>query len=258
MNILSDSHNHLHFHEFGKDLKEVIDRAFSSGIKKMLLVGIDPADSEKAVQTALLKENFLVSMGIHPQKAGKYTHADVLSLQKLIGRGKVAAIGETGFDLYRTPESEMAQRELFRSHISLARDLSLPLVIHDRDAHVQTMEVLNEENAWQLGGVFHCYSGDVKMASEILENGFYISIPGVVTFNNASVLREVVRMCPLDKLLVETDAPYLAPIPFRGKRNEPAYLMHTVDRISKIKECSSEDIIRETTLNFDKLFAIKK
>ncbi len=258
MSSISDSHNHLQFHAFNKDRKEVIDRAFSSGVRNMLLVGTDPVDSEKALELASLDKGIQVSLGIHPQNAGKYTAEDVHSLQSLIGRGKVAAVGETGFDLYRTPESEPLQRELFRAHISLAKSLSLPLVIHDRDAHVQTMRVLNEEDAWQLGGVFHCYSGDAEMASTILEKGFYISVPGVVTFQNASSLREVVRMCPMEKLLVETDAPYLAPVPFRGKRNEPAYLIHTIEQIAKIKGCASEDIARETTMNYDKLFATKK
>ncbi len=224
----------------------------------MLLVGTDPADSKRALETASMDKGFLVSVGIHPQNAGKYIDDDVFSLQDLVGQGKIAAVGETGFDLYRTPESELLQRNLFRAHIQLAKKLSLPLVIHDRDAHEKTLQVLDEEDGWQAGGVFHCFSGDVEMASKATAKGFYISVPGVVTFQKSSLLRDVVRMCPMEKLLVETDAPYLTPVPFRGKRNEPAYLVHTVEQVALIKGCTREDIARETTLNYEKLFATKK
>jgi TatD DNase family protein len=236
-------------------MHQVIERAFSAGIVSMLAVGIDPEDCRNALDVAGEYENILVALGIHPQNAGIYGVEEVHGLSELLREGPVVAIGETGFDLYRTPESENGQRELFRAHIELARERNLPLVIHDRSAHDQTCEVLDDMNAWSLGGVFHCFSGDLGLARLVTGKGFLISIPGVVTYKNASVLREVVRETPPEFLLVETDAPYLTPEPFRGKRNEPGYVINTIQEIAKIKELGSEDLARITTENFKRLFA---
>lgn len=254
---LADSHNHIHFESFEIDFSEVVYRCSSSGIKYMLLVGIDRNDSLKALEVASRNIGMFVSIGIHPQNAGEYKAEDVYSLENIASDEKVVAIGETGFDLYRAPESGSLQKDLFRAHISLAKKLSLPLVIHDRNAHEQVIDVLNEEGAWILGGVFHCFSGDTRMADKILEKGYYISIPGVVTFNKSNILREVVRICPIGSLLVETDAPYLAPEPFRGKRNEPSYLIKTLEEVAKIKGITPDEAAGKTTENFKRLFLSK-
>jgi TatD DNase family protein len=251
---ISDSHNHLHFLSYQNDIEEVMQRAQKSGIEAMLLVGIDPNDSKNAIKVSSQREGLFVSVGIHPQKANEYTSDDVMNLYKLAENSKVVAVGETGFDLYRSPDNEDVQKILFSSHIELARKLSLPLVIHDRDAHRKTLSVLDDQKAWPLGGVFHCFSGDIHMASYVIEHGFYISIPGVVTYKNALALKDVVRFCPLHSLLIETDAPFLAPRPFRGKRNEPSFLMYIIEEIAKIKECSLDDIAQNTTENFNRLF----
>lgn len=251
---ITDSHNHIHFQSFNNDLEDVMVRAHRSGVQKMLLVGIDPHDSERAVNVSLTNEGLFASIGIHPQKAAEFSPEDVFNLRTLALNPKVIAIGETGFDLFRSPESEDLQRELFFSHIELAVELALPLVIHDRDAHSKTLSVLDRMNAWNLGGVFHCFSGDIHMASYVLDHGFYLSIPGVVTYKNAMILKDVVRICPLQSLLVETDAPFLAPTPHRGKRNEPSFLIQTIDEIAKVKGCSPEVIAQYTSDNFDKLF----
>lgn len=251
---ICDSHNHLHFDEFTLDLHEVLSRSLASGVREMLLVGIDPDDSARAFQTARQFAGLYASLGIHPQKAGAFSRDDVLSLADLAGYPEVVAIGETGFDLYRTPETLREQQELFAAHIDLARQLGLPLVIHDRQAHEQSIGLMNETAGWDTGGVFHCFSGDVALARTVVDRGFLVSIPGVVTFKNADTLRAVVRFCPLDSLLVETDAPYLAPVPHRGKRNEPSFVQHTLQELARIKGVSPGEAARATSDNFRRIF----
>lgn len=253
MNIV-DSHNHIHFRAFGHDREEALDRAFDGGVTSMLVVGIDPNDCEKALSVARAHKGVFASIGIHPQNADKYSVKEVQNLAGLCSDPCVVAIGETGFDLFRTPESEPRQKDLFAAHIELARQFRLPLVIHDRQAHDQTLQVMNEAKAWPIGGVFHCFSGDAQFARIITANGFLISIPGVVSFKNAHILKDVVDRTPLEFLLVETDAPYLTPEPFRGKRNEPLYVVKVVDEIARIKKTSAEEIARVTSENFTRLF----
>jgi len=251
---ITDSHNHLHFSQYKVDFQEVMDRSIASGVRTMLLVGIDPEDSLHALQKAQLFDELYSSIGIHPQKARSYNHEDVKALAGLSHNKKVIAVGETGFDLFRNPESVDQQKALFSAHIELSKDLGLPLIIHDRDAHDETTKVLDEINGWVSGGVFHCFSGDVSLAKKVMDNGFFISIPGVVTYKNASRLREVVSFCPLDILLVETDAPYLTPVPYRGKRNDPSYIIQTLQEVARLKQVSLEKAAESTTLNFQKLF----
>jgi TatD DNase family protein len=249
-----DSHNHIHFQAFSKDIPDVIRRSFSTGVKGMLLVGIDPGDSLRALKTAQQYDGFYTAIGIHPQMAGKFSPEEVFNLEKLSHNPEVIAVGETGFDLFRTPETEKEQEDLFVAHIELSQKIELPLVIHDRDAHEKTIKVMDERNGWACGGVFHCFSGDVDLARKVLDNGFLVSIPGVVTYKNASLLKEIVRFCPLETLLVETDAPYLSPVPYRGKRNEPSYIQQTLKEIAHIKQLPFEKVARQTTENFKSLF----
>jgi TatD DNase family protein len=253
MNIV-DSHNHIHFRAFGHDRENALGRAYDGGVTSMLTVGIDPKDCEKALDVAHAHKGVYASIGIHPQNADKYGEKDVQNLAGLCSDPCVVAIGETGFDLYRTPESEPEQRDLFVAHIELARKLRLPLVIHDRQAHEQTLHVMNDTNAWSIGGVFHCFSGDAQLARTITGSGFFISIPGVISFKSAHVLKDVVDRTQLEFLLVETDAPYLTPEPFRGKRNEPLYVVRVVDEIARIKKISAEEVARVTSENFSRLF----
>lgn len=219
----------------------------------MLCVGIDNRDSARAVALADSHADVYAGIGIHPQMAHMFSRTDVERLEELMGE-KVVAIGETGFDLYRSPHSYKEQRAIFEAHIELARRCSLPLIIHDRAGHEQTLSVLDETGAWDLGGVFHCFSGDVDMALLVIERGFFVSIPGVVTYKNAQMLHEVARVVPLERMLVETDAPYLAPQPYRGARNEPSYLVHTVEEIARIKGVPKEEVARGTSDAFITLF----
>ena len=251
---IADSHNHLHFHHFNEDRADVVKRSLDAGVRTMLLVGIDPEDSLRALNAAKQHDGFYAAVGIHPQLAASYTSKDVHALSAMAQQSAVVGIGETGFDLFRTPETEDRQRSLFAAHIQLAGQLDLPIIIHDREAHEKTIRLMDEQNGWSSGGVFHCFSGDVSLARKVLDEGFYLSIPGVVTYKNAPGLREVVAFCPFDRLLVETDAPYLSPVPCRGKRNDPSYILQTLKEVARIKEVSFAEAARITTGNFLRLF----
>lgn len=248
---LADSHNHIHFSEC--DTSAILKRARDAGVVNQLLVGIDPHDCRRALEVARDEPGLYAAIGIHPQLAGEYARRDVEALADLAGP-KVVAVGETGFDLYRTPQSEALQAELFRDHIELARRLRLPLVIHDRQAHAQTLALLDETAAWTLGGVMHCFSGDVDLARIVINKGFYLSIPGVITYKNARDLVAVAAFAPAERLLIETDAPYLSPQPYRGKPNEPAYLIETLTCLARIKEIAVDEMAAITVDNFHTLF----
>jgi TatD DNase family protein len=254
---IADSHNHLHFDECKNYQNDILNRASCAGVEKILLVGIDPEDSIKAKKLAETHKEFYSTVGIHPQMARKYTAEDVNELSCQIDK-KVVAIGETGFDFYRTPDSFIEQEEIFKAHIKLAKGHNIPLVIHDRDAHKETVRVLNENDGWSVGGVMHCFSGDKNLASFILSKGFYISITGVITYNSAVLLREVAALIPLERILIETDAPYLSPVPYRGKMNEPAYLVEVLKTLSGIKKIGIEELSEITFSNFERLFLSKK
>jgi len=251
--VISDSHNHLHFSAFADDLPAVIERARDCGVSNMLMVGIDPDDTRAALDTARVYNGVYSSVGIHPQNAVKYNRNDLYDLAGMLGEDKVVAIGETGFDLYRSPDDIEEQRDLFMAHIEIAKEKALPVIIHDRQAHEETLKVMDDMDGWSSGGVFHCFSGDVALAEYVVKKGFFISIPGVVTFKNAGVLSDVVFRTPTENLLVETDAPFLSPVPFRGKRNEPAYLVHTLERMAEIKGMELDEIADITSDNFLRL-----
>jgi len=249
-----DSHSHLHLNAFSEDRAQVIARAKEKGIGNMLLVGLDPDDSLNALKVAKGHQGIFSSIGIHPHGAGEYTPDDVFKLGECATDEHIIAVGETGIDLYRAPDTLELQRDMFRAHIELARSLGLPIIIHDRKAHDIVLKVLDEERGWDLGGVIHCFSGGLDMAKYATKKGFFISVPGVITFEGASKLRDIISKVPLEFLLVETDAPFLAPVPYRGKRNEPCFMIETVKALAEIKGVSFYEMAAITTSNFSKLF----
>lgn len=254
---LVDSHAHLDGNQFASDLDEVVKRARDNGVEYILTVGCDLESSRRSLDLALRYPNIYVSVGIHPHDA---TEADDKAIDELkemaTSVDKVVAIGETGLDFYRDRSPRPAQREAFRRQIRLARELDLPLIIHDRDAHDEVVEIMRDEKAGEAGGVLHCFSGDIKMARACLDMGFYISFPGTLTYPKNDELREVARALPIDACMVETDCPYLAPQKWRGKRNEPAYVRATAEVLAGIKGLSVEDVARVTSLNTHRLFGI--
>lgn len=256
--LFTDSHAHIHGGEFRDDLDAVIDRARQEGVGTIVTVGTDLPTSHQAVACAAAHHGVYATVGIHPHDAAAATEDAMLRLERLAldHTDRVVAVGETGLDFYRDRSPRHLQEELFRRHIRLARTLSLPLVVHDRDAHERILSILDEEDGWSAGGVMHCFSGDVEMARYCIERGFFISIPGTITYPSSDPLREVVRRTRVESMLIETDSPYLTPAPQRGKRNEPSFVRHVAAMIAEIKELSVEDVGRVTTLNAHRLFRI--
>jgi TatD DNase family protein len=254
---LIDSHAHIYGKDFVHDFPQMMERAKEAGVSTIVAVGADLESSREACELASAYDHIYCSVGIHPHDADRVTEKCYdLVREMALGNPKVVAIGEIGLDFYRDRSSRPAQEEVFRRFIRLARELSLPIIIHDRDAHDRIVTIMKEERASEVGGVLHCFSGDLEMARECIEMGFRISIPGTVTYPSNEALRDVVRGVKIEQLLVETDAPYLPPVPYRGKRNEPAYVSLTAKRIAELKGLSLEDVGRITSFNTRRLFGI--
>ena len=254
---LIDSHSHIYGKEFAQDFPEMLERATAAGVGTIIAVGADLESSREACQLADAYDRIYCSVGIHPHDADRVTEPCYQLVRELAqGSSKVVAIGEVGLDFYRDRSARPAQEEVFRRFIRLARELKLPLIIHDRDAHDRVVAIMREEGAAEVGGVLHCFSGDLQMARDVIEMGFRVSIPGTVTYASNEALREVVRGVKIEHLLVETDAPYLSPVPHRGKRNEPAFVRFAAERIAELKGLSAEDVGRITSFNARRLFGI--
>jgi TatD DNase family protein len=249
-----DTHCHLEMKEFDADREDVIKRSRDAGIEAVVTVGSDPEGTKKGISLAEAYDFIYASVGIHPHDARDFTEDMYTQLHNWTRNNKVVAIGETGLDYHYDHSPRSRQKEVFERHLHLAKETGLPVIIHSREAKEDTLFILRESGI--SSGVLHCFSGDMDMAEQAMSLGFYISIAGPVTFKKASSLQEIARRIPDDYLLVETDAPYLSPEPFRGKRNEPAYLLHTIKRIAELRSVSPEDAARITTLNAKRLFGI--
>ncbi len=255
--LLVDTHAHIYGLEYSADFDQMLGRAADAGVTTIVAVGADIESSRAACKLAATHDRIYCSVGIHPHDAARVNDKCYDIIRELATENpKVVAIGEIGLDFFRDLSPREVQEEVFRRFIRLARQLSLPVIIHDRDAHEQVLNILREENAGEVGGVLHCFSGDLHMARECVEMGFFISIPGTVTFPGNEALREVVRGIKTENLLIETDCPYLAPVPHRGKRNEPAYARIVAEKIAELKGLSLADVGRITTLNAKRLFRI--
>jgi TatD DNase family protein len=235
--------------EFKRDLEEVIQRAKTSDVGYIFTVGTEKKDWRKALEIAHSYPSVYAILGVHPHNAKEINHETYSTLKKLCRDEKVKAYGEIGLDFFRNLSPREVQLKRFREQIGLARELELPIVVHDREAHQETLEILRSEKAEEFGGIIHCFSGDYEMAKVCIDMGFYISVPGSITFKNAEVFREIVKRIPLESLLVETDAPFLTPEPFRGKRNEPSYVQYTAKKVAEIKKVSFEKVAEVTTEN---------
>jgi len=255
--MLFDTHVHLNAEQFNDDLQEVIDRAIAEGVTNMVVVGFDELTIKKAIELAEEYDFIHASVGWHPVDAIDMTPEHLDWLKELASHPKVVALGEMGLDYYWDKSPKEIQKEVFRKQIRLAREVKLPIIIHNRDATADIVEILKEENAGEVGGIMHCYSGSVETALECIDMNFYISLGGPVTFKNAKKPKEVAESIPLDRLLVETDCPYLTPHPYRGKRNEPAYVKLIAEEIAGLKGLSFEEIAEATTQNAKKIFGIK-
>ena len=253
---LVDSHAHLEMTDFRKDLEEVIRRAKNAGVETIFTVGTEKKDWPRALEIADFHDSIYAILGVHPHNAKEIDDQTYPALSKLCRHKKVKAFGEIGLDFFRNLSSREIQLNRFREQIGLAKDLGLPIVVHDRDAHRETLDILKSEKAEECGGIIHCFSGDYEMAKKCLEMGFSISVPGTITFKNAEVFKEIIRKLPLESLLVETDAPYLTPLPFRGKRNEPSYVRYTAEKVAEVKMVSLEEVAEVTTQNALRVFRV--
>lgn len=249
-----DTHAHIQMHEFDADMAEVLTRAGTAGIDLIITVGYHQAANRRAVEAAQHHPQVFAAVGIHPHDAESYDDAVDESLRAMAKQPKVVAIGEAGLDFFRNRAPRPAQFDAFRRQIRLARELDLALIVHDRDAHHDTMRVLEEEAAQAV--LLHCFSGDPVMAEEAWRRGYYLSIAGPVTYPKNEALRDIARKARTDRLLLETDCPYLPPQTFRGQRNEPAYLLHTAQEVARILEMPLEDLGRVTTDNARRLFRL--
>jgi len=253
--MLIDSHAHLEMREFDSDRNDVIERAELAGVDCIVTAGTNPGLSRKALSIAHQYENIYATVGVHPHDVAKASDKSFDELKALAEDPKVVAYGEIGLDYFRNISPREKQREMFAKQLELAQELNLPVIIHDRDAHEETLRMVKDSGV-RLG-VFHCFSGDWTMARQCIDLGFYISVPGVVTFDKSKVLQEVVRQAPLDTILLETDCPYLTPVPHRGKRNEPSFIVHTAKKVAEIKKLPWEDIAQTAARNTRKLFSIE-
>lgn len=251
-----DTHVHLNAHQYDEDLQEVIDRALEAKVDYMVVIGFDRKTIERAITLAEQYKFIYAVVGWHPVDAIDCTDEDLKWIEELAAHPKVVAIGETGLDYYWDKSPHEVQQEVFRKQIRLAQKVNLPIVIHNRDATEDVVRILQEENAEKTGGVMHCYGGSVETAKICINLNFMISLGGPVTFKNAKTPKEVATEIPLEYLLIETDAPYLTPHPYRGKRNEPALVVLVAEEIARLKSMSIEEVARVTTenaINFYKL-----
>ncbi len=254
---LVDSHAHLDGKQFSHDLEDVLARAQQAGVDTILTIGCDLKSSRASVDLALRYPNVYASVGIHPHDASTLDQDLLDELERMVDAvDKVVAIGEIGLDFYRDRSPRDIQRDAFRKQVRLARKLGKPVIVHDRDAHEEVLQILREENGAEVGGVLHCFSGDLAMARACVEMGFMISFAGPLTYPKNDALRNIAAELPIDVMLVETDCPYLAPQTWRGKRNEPAYVRATAETLASIKGLSLADVARTTSLNAFRLFGI--
>lgn len=253
-----DTHVHLNAEQYEEDVDAVITRALDAGVTKMVVVGFNRKTINKAMELTERYSFVYVVVGWHPVDAIDCTTEDLEWIESLATHPKVVGIGETGLDYHWEKSPKDVQQEIFRKQIRLAKKVGLPIIIHNRDATADVVRILREENAQEVGGIMHCFGGSVETAKECIDMNFLISLGGPVTFKNAKMPKLVAQEIPLDQLLIETDAPFLAPHPYRGKRNEPAYVTLVAEEIARLRGVSVGEVANATTRNALKLFKLNE
>ncbi|MBI4808090.1 MAG: TatD family hydrolase [Nitrosomonadales bacterium] len=248
-----DSHCHLNFPGLSEDLDNILANMRANAVTHALCVSVDLLSFPEVLDLAARHDNLYASVGVHPdyELEAEPTQAEIVLLAQ---HPKVVAIGETGLDYYRLTGDLEWQRDRFRTHIRAARECGKPLIIHTRSAAQDTLRLMDEEQAGLVGGVMHCFTENLEVALTAIELGFHISFSGILTFKNATLIKEVAQNIPLDKILIETDSPYLAPTPYRGKTNQPAYVKHVAEEIARLRNISLVEVGEATTRNFNRLF----
>lgn len=256
--MLIDTHCHLDFKDFDGDRSDVIKRANAEGVRYIINVGSSPEGNIRSLELAKKYGCVFASLGVHPHDAGRVDERVISEMRSMAADKKVVAIGEVGLDYYKSESPEDVQKKAFRSFVRLAAELKLPIIIHNREAHNDTLSILREESGGAVKGVMHCFSGDKVFLGRCLEMGLFVSFTCNATFKNAKGLRAVLAEVPIDRLFLETDAPFLAPQVFRGKRNEPSYLRYLVEEIAGIKNLTEEKVAEATSENAVKFFGLEK
>jgi TatD DNase family protein len=254
--MLFDTHAHLDDSRFDEDRKQVLETCKAEGVELILNAGSDMGTSLKSIALAEEYDFIYASIGVHPHEAKSMESQTINELAELTSNPKVKAIGEIGLDYHYDFSPRDVQKQRFMQQIDLAKQLKLPIIVHDRESHGDIMDIFKKMNVKDMGGVLHSFSGSVEMARECLRLGFYLSISGPITFKNAVKTVEVVREVPLDMLLIETDSPYLTPVPFRGQRNYPGYVRYVAEKIAEIKGLSYGEVAKKTLENGKRLFGI--
>jgi TatD DNase family protein len=256
--MIFDSHAHYDDEAYNEDRDAVIGRLKEEGVEALVNIGASIEGSESSIALAKKYPFIYATIGVHPENIKTMTEDDIDWLREHSKEEKVVAIGEIGLDYYWDKDNKEDQKKWFRKQIALAKETNLPIAIHSRDAAADTINILKEEHVEEIGGIIHCYSYSKESVKDYLKLGLYVGIGGVLTFKNGRKLREAVEEIPLERIVLETDAPYLAPDPYRGKRNNSAYLKYVVDKIAEIKETSTEEVIRITTQNTYDVYRIER
>jgi TatD DNase family protein len=241
---------------FDQDRQQVLERALENGIGYMITIGIDMASSLKALQLARQYESVYSTIGYHPHHASDMDTQTLKELGHLVSESKIVAWGEIGLDFYHLHSPPETQRKVFRQQLEMAADFNLPVIIHVRDAHEEMLDILTKTVKGRHKGVIHCFSGNYALAMGLIDMGYYISIPGIVTYKNALQIQDVATRIPLENMLLETDAPYLAPVPKRGKRNEPSYVTYTAKKVAQLRDITIQEVCDQTTDNAKTLFSL--
>lgn len=254
--MLIDSHAHMDMTDFSKDRTEVLERAVDGNVTKIVTVGIDIESSIAAIELARKNGFVFASVGYHPHNAKDCNQKTLNELARMASERSVIAWGEIGLDFYRSHSPHDEQRKVFSDQLRLADDLGLPVIIHDRNAHSEVLAQLKKMGRGERKGVIHCFSGDVELAHTLIDLGYFISIPGTVTYTKASQVKAVASAVPMNRLLIETDAPFLAPVPKRGKRNEPLFVRYTAEEIAGLRNMDFEEVALATSKNARDLFGL--
>lgn len=254
--MIIDTHAHLDMHAFDKDRDQVLDRALQEGISHIVTVGVDLSSSLAALEISKQHDFIFSAIGYHPHHAKEMGLKEAEALTELASEANVVAWGEIGLDFFHRHSPQDKQIDVFNKQLDLASEAGLPVVIHDRDAHKETLETLKSKGHHKYRGVIHCFSGDYPLAMAFIEMGFHLSIPGVVTYKNARQMKDVAARIPIERMLVETDAPFLTPLPHRGKRNESSFVIHTVREIARLRGITVDQVALQTSKNAISLFEL--
>lgn len=262
--MLIDTHSHIDMDNFKDNFEEILENAKNAGVEKIVIPGVEPAGFERILMLTEKYENVYGAVGVHPSDAEKFNEEAENKMREFLAHPKILAVGEIGLDYYWDKSQIELQKEIFKRQIEIAKEFKKPVLVHDREAHQDTLEILveagvgessaHETNRSEVGVVMHCFSGSPEFALECVKQGFYIALGGVVTFKNAKKMKEVAKVVPLDKLLLETDAPYLTPEPYRGKENQPAYVKYAAQEIANLRGISYAELAAVTTENAKSLF----